>query len=106
MTTAFVLYVSNTRIFIKHIGNRLIIQIAGLADGEAEEACGPRITDLNLHEAIMRTTKIHVADKPIALSFADSEIYEYPVLYLTEPGYWVTNEEEVQNMQKYFARSH
>jgi hypothetical protein len=60
--------------------------------------------DLNLHEAIMRTTKIHVADKPIALSFADSEIYEYPVLYLTEPGYWVTNEEEVQNMQKYFAR--
>jgi hypothetical protein len=60
--------------------------------------------DLNLHEAIMRTTKIHVRDKPIVLSFADKEIYEYPILYLTEPGYWVTNDEEVQSMQKYFAR--
>jgi len=60
--------------------------------------------DLNLHEAIMRTTKIHIMDKPIVLSFADEEIYEYPILYLTEPGYWVTNDEEVQSMQKYFAR--
>jgi len=60
--------------------------------------------DLNLHEAIKRTTKIPLVGQPLALSFDEPQIFEYPVLYLTEPGYWLTNEEEVKNMQKYFAR--
>ncbi|MFC1490333.1 DUF4159 domain-containing protein [Candidatus Latescibacterota bacterium] len=60
--------------------------------------------DLNLHEAISRTTNILLMGEPLALSFNDPEIFEYPVLYLTEPGYWQTNPEEVKNMQKYLAR--
>lgn len=60
--------------------------------------------DLNLHEAISRTTNIPLMGEPLALSFDDPEIFTYPVLYLTEPGYWMTNEEEVLNMREYFAR--
>ena len=61
-------------------------------------------SDLNLHEAIERTTVIPIIGQPLVLSFNDERIFEYPVLYLTEPGYWKTNEEEIKNMQKYFAR--
>jgi len=60
--------------------------------------------DFNLHEAIRKTTKIPVMGDPLVLSFAEKEIFEYPILYLTEPGYWQTNDEEVKMMQKYFAR--
>jgi hypothetical protein len=60
--------------------------------------------DLNLHEAISRTTNIPLMGDPLALSFSDPEIFLYPVLMITEPGYWLTNSDEVERMQKYFAR--
>lgn len=58
----------------------------------------------NLYEAIRRTTNIHLEGPPIVLRLEDEEIFEYPILYLTEPGYWMTNDAEVENMKKYFAR--
>jgi hypothetical protein len=60
--------------------------------------------DLNLNEAIKRTTKIPIVGEPLALSFNDPKIFEYPFVMITEPGFWLTNDEEVKNMQKYFAR--
>lgn len=61
-------------------------------------------SDFNLHMAISRTTNIPLMGDPLALSFDDPQIFNYPVLYLTEPGFWQTNDEEVAAMQKYFAR--
>lgn len=60
--------------------------------------------DLNLTEAIRRTTKLNVTGEPLALSFDDPEIFEYPVVYLTEPGFWATNKTEIKAIQDYLAR--
>lgn len=58
----------------------------------------------NLHTAIERTTDIQLDGPPIVLTLVDEEINEYPVLYLTEPGYWQTNDEEVAAMRSYLDR--
>ena len=55
-------------------------------------------------EAIARTTSLRLAGEPIVLDLTDDRIFEHPILYLCEPGYWKTNDEEVANLQEYFAR--
>lgn len=60
--------------------------------------------ELNLYEALERTTLVHIEGQPIVLNLRDERIFEYPVLYLCEPGYWLTSDEEVENLKKYFAR--
>jgi hypothetical protein len=58
----------------------------------------------NLYTAIERTSKLHLEGPPIVLTLADTRIFDYPVLYLCEPGFWQTDDTEVENLQKYFAR--
>lgn len=58
----------------------------------------------NLHTAIEITTNIKLDGPPIVLPLTDVKINEYPVLYLTEPGYWLTNEEEVVALRRYLER--
>ncbi len=58
----------------------------------------------NLHEAITRTTNIPLAGEPTYMSLENEEIFKHPILYITEPGYWMTNQKEVENMKKYFDR--
>ena len=58
----------------------------------------------NLYKALKRTTNIHLDGQPIVLSLTDDRIFEHPILYLTEPGYWLTNDEEVENLKKFFDR--
>lgn len=60
--------------------------------------------ELNLHEAIDRTTGLYVEGPPIVLSLTDDEIFDYPVLYLTEPGYWQTHQAEIDNLRRYLDR--
>ena len=60
--------------------------------------------EANLHEAIQRTTNLYLEGPPIVLALTDDRIFEHPVLYLTEPGYWMTNDEEVANLRKYLDR--
>jgi hypothetical protein len=61
-------------------------------------------SDYNLHEAIEKTTEITLTGEPLVYSFLDSAIFQYPVVYLTEPGYWKTNPEEIINIRKYLDR--
>lgn len=58
----------------------------------------------NLHEAINRTTGIHLEGEPTVLRLTDEEIFDYPILYLCEPGFWLTNEAEVTNLRTYLDR--
>ena len=58
----------------------------------------------NLYMAIERTTVLHLDGPPIVLTLKDEEIFEHPILYLCEPGYWISDDEEVRNLQEYFAR--
>lgn len=58
----------------------------------------------NLHRAIERTTNLPLDGPPIVLTLDDERLFEHPVLYLTEPGYWQTNEEEVKQLREYLDR--
>ena len=58
----------------------------------------------NLHLAIERTTKIPLAGEPIVLTLEDEEIFQYPILYLCEPGYWLINQTEIDNLREYIDR--
>lgn len=58
----------------------------------------------NLHMAIERTTDIPIAGTPIVLTFQNEEIFQYPILYLCEPGYWYLPEEDIENIRNYLDR--
>lgn len=60
--------------------------------------------ELHFYEALQRTTQIHVEGPPLVLTLEDDRIFEYPVLYLCEPGYWTMNEDELANLQEYLQR--
>ena len=59
----------------------------------------------NFYTALERTTKIHVEGPPLVLRLDDERIFDYPVLYLCEPGYWrFKTEEELTNLRDYLNR--
>ena len=60
--------------------------------------------ELNLYEALERTTKIKINGEPLILSLADQKIFEYPILYLCEPGFWHISDNEVENLREYLLR--
>ena len=37
-------------------------------------------------------------------SFSDPEIFDYPFVYISEPGYWLWNDEEVRNLRDYLLK--
>jgi len=60
--------------------------------------------ELNLYDVIEQTTKIKIDGDPLVLTLNDKRIFEYPILYLCEPGYWNMEEEEVLNLREYLKR--
>jgi hypothetical protein len=51
------------------------------------------LTSLNPH---LGASNVHTLEDP--------ELHKFPVAYLTEPGYWVPNDEEVRGLQQYLAK--
>lgn len=37
-------------------------------------------------------------------SFTDPELYNYPFVYISEPGYWVPSDEEIQGLRDYLLK--
>jgi hypothetical protein len=60
--------------------------------------------ELNLYEALKRTTGVHVDGPPLVLTLDDERIFEYPLLYLCEPGYWQLSDEQAVNLRDYLQR--
>ncbi len=60
--------------------------------------------ELNLHTALRRTTEVYVEGEPVVLRLSDTRIFEYPLLYLCEPGYWTLKDDEVDNLREYLER--
>ena len=58
----------------------------------------------NFYIALKRTTAIHVEEPHLVLELDDDRIFEYPVLYLCEPGYWNMSEEQVERLREYLNR--
>lgn len=60
--------------------------------------------ELHFYEALKLTTQVRVDTPPLVLTLDDPHIFEYPVLYLCEPGYWQVTDEEAQNLRDYLSR--
>ena len=58
----------------------------------------------NFHNALQRTTRVEIAGQPLVLTLADKEIFDHPMLYLCEPGFWTVKEEEAENLREYLER--
>ena len=62
------------------------------------------VAEGNFYIAIKRTTTIHVEEPYLVLELMDERIFEHPVLYLCEPGYWTLNTEEAERLREYLRR--
>ena len=60
--------------------------------------------ELNFYEALERTTAIRTVKQPVVLSLSDEAIFEHPVLYLCEPGYWTADDDEIDQLRAYLER--
>ena len=60
--------------------------------------------ELNLHMAMMRTTRIYIEGDPLVLRLDDARIFDHPILYICEPGYWELQAHEVDNFREYLDR--
>jgi len=60
--------------------------------------------EFNFQEAIERTTGLRVNEDPLILTLKDERIFEYPILYLCEPGHWLLDDEEAKNLRRYLNR--
>ena len=58
----------------------------------------------NFYVALERTTSIHVEAPYIVLELSDDRIFDYPVIYLCEPGYWNPSPDELENLRAYLDR--
>ena len=58
----------------------------------------------NFYIALKRTTALHVEEPHLVLPLSDDRIFEHPVLYLCEPGYWDMNDEEAARLRQYLER--
>ena len=62
------------------------------------------VAEENFYIALKRTTSIQVEEPYLVLELSDDRIYEHPILYLCEPGYWKMTEDEVDRLREYLER--
>ncbi len=58
-------------------------------------------SDLNLSFRLHQLTSMEVNPEPIYLDLTDPELFNYPFIYIVEPGRLVFLEEEVKNLRQY-----
>jgi hypothetical protein len=58
-------------------------------------------SDLNFSYRLQQLTSLKVNPEPISLRLTDEKIYDYPFLYMIEPGGLTFSEEEVLALRKY-----
>jgi hypothetical protein len=61
-------------------------------------------SDFNFSLRLQQLTSLKVNPWPVFLSLSDDRIYDYPFLYMIEPGRLLFNDEEVVALRKYCMR--
>jgi hypothetical protein len=61
-------------------------------------------SDLNFSLRLQQLTSLKVNPDPVVLSLTDERLFDYPFLYLIEPGRLMFSEEEVLALRKYCLR--
>ncbi len=60
-----------------------------------------RDSDLNFSLRLQQLTSLKVNPEPIILRLTDEELFNYPFIYIIEPGALVFSEEEVRALRRY-----
>ncbi|HMO13562.1 MAG TPA: DUF4159 domain-containing protein [Pirellulaceae bacterium] len=60
--------------------------------------------DLNFSYRLQEVTSLKVAPEGVVVQFTDPNIFDYPFVYLVEPGQIYLTDAEVEGMRKYFER--
>jgi hypothetical protein len=58
-------------------------------------------SELNLSFRLHQLTSLEVNPEPIVLELTDPELFNYPFIYIVEPGRLVFMEEEIKNLRRY-----
>ena len=58
-------------------------------------------SDLNFSYRLQELTSLHVDPNGKILSLTDEELFDYPFLYLIEPGEMILDEAEVESLRRY-----
>ena len=61
-------------------------------------------SDLNFSYRLQQLTSLKVDPAPRVISLTEEDLFEHPFIYMVEPGALRFEEEEVEALQKYFAR--
>jgi len=60
--------------------------------------------EINMYEMLEENTPIRTTGEPLVLTFDDDAIFNYPVLYICEIGYWYLKEEQAVRLGEYIDR--
>lgn len=60
-----------------------------------------RDSDLNFSLRLQQLTSLKVNPEPVVVRLTDAELFDYPFLYMIEPGEMILSEPEVQGLRKY-----
>jgi hypothetical protein len=58
-------------------------------------------SDLNFSLRLQQLTSLKVNPDPIVLALTDDRLFDYPFIYIVEPGAWVFSEPEILALRKY-----
>lgn len=50
------------------------------------------------------TTALPMVDNSRIIDVGDSALFKYPIAYMSEPGFWTMNEQEVENLRNYLLK--
>ncbi len=58
-------------------------------------------SDLNFSFRLQQLTSLKVNPKPIVLELTDAELFDYPFIYVCEPGSMILSDDEVKALRRY-----
>jgi len=62
------------------------------------------VAEQNLHTAVRALTTVPMSDESKILRLDDEEMFDYPLLYICEVGYWTIRDREAEVLREYLLR--
>ena len=60
--------------------------------------------DEHLLKILQETTSIAPNPEPAIVAFDEPALFDYPIVYVSEPGFWTLNEKETSNLRAYLLK--
>ena len=60
--------------------------------------------DEHLMKILQETTSIDPNNEPAIVGFDEPALFDYPIVYVSEPGFWTLDEKETSNLRAYLQK--